>query len=165
MDKQFEELINTHKGIIYKVTKLYAYTHDKQQDLFQEIVVQLWRAYPRFRGQAKFSTWIYRIALNTAISALRKEKRDMISFMPDLSHLDRIEVNENGEKEQEISILYAAIRQLNQIDTAVVMLYLDDKGYDEMEEILGIGQGNLRVRLSRIKEKLRQLTKNHLYGT
>lgn len=163
--KQFEELINAHKGIIIKVAKMYAYTDAKQKDLFQEIVIQLWKAYPRFKGQSKWSTWIYRVALNTAISGLRKEKKEIIAFMPDLSFLDRTEINENEDKEQKLTLLYAAIRQLNQIDTAVVMLYLDDKGYDDMEEILGINQGNLRVRLSRIKDRLRQITKKDLYGT
>ena len=165
LDKQFEQQINTHKGIIYKVTNLYAYTDANRQDLFQEIVLQLWRAFPKFRGDAKLSTWVYRIALNTAISGLRREKKDIVSFMPDLSPYDNGEITGNNGEERKLVLLYNAIKQLNQVDKAMVMLYLEDKTYADMEDILGISQGNIRVRITRIKEKLRQLTKNDDYGT
>lgn len=162
LDKQFEQQIDANKGIIYKVAKLYAYTDAEQQDLFQDIVIQLWKAYPKFSGDAKFSTWMYRIALNTAISGLRREaKRNIVYFMPDLLKLDQVADDESDDHEQKLTWLYQAIKQLNQVDKAIVMLYLEDKSYDEMEEILGIGQGNLRVRVNRIKEKLRQLTKSY----
>ncbi len=141
------------------MVRLYAYTAENRQDLFQEIVLQLWQAFPRFRQESRLSTWIYRIALNTAISGLRKEKREVLVFMPDLGAFDRPENNEGAEQESQLRQLYAAIRELNEVDKALVMLYLEDKSYEEMEEILGLSQGSLRVRVKRIKDRLRQLTK------
>lgn len=155
----FAEQLRTHQGIIYQVVRLYAYTAENRQDLFQEIVLQLWRAFPKFRQESRVSTWIYRVALNTAISGLRKEKRDVLVFMPDLSAFDRPENSDGAEQESQLRLLYAGIRQLNDVDKALVMLYLEDKSYEEMEDILGLSQGSLRVRVNRIKERLRQLTK------
>jgi RNA polymerase sigma factor (sigma-70 family) len=155
----FAEQLREHQGIIYQVVRLYAYTAENRQDLFQEIVLQLWQAFPKFRQESRISTWIYRVALNTAISGLRKEKREVLVFMPDLGAFDRPENNEGAEQESQLRILYAAIRELNEVDKALVMLYLEDKSYEEMEDILGLSQGSLRVRVKRIKDRLRQLTK------
>jgi RNA polymerase sigma-70 factor, ECF subfamily len=127
--------------------------------LYQEIVVQLWYGYKTFRGEAKLSTWVYRVAINTAISCLRKKKDFIKSYQP--NDLPSIQHDVPYEEEQ-LNELYRAIAKLNDIDKAIVMLYLDDKNYDEMEEILGISAGTLRVKMNRIKEKLRQLTKNNV---
>ena len=121
-------------------------------------MLQLWHAYPKFRGEAKFSTWLYRVAINTAISGLRKQKDFIQSHEPNNlpSHQEDVLY-----EEEQLKALYHAIEQLNEIDKAIVMLYLEDKTYDEMEDIMGISSGTLRVKMNRIKEKLRQLTKNN----
>jgi len=129
-----------------------------REDLFQEIVVQLWKAYPKFRGDAKFSTWLYRIALNTAISGLRKQKNHITTLEPDKMPVNIQEETYNIQREEQLQQMYTAIRQLSEVERALVMLYLEDKPYDEMEDILGINQNNLRVKMNRIKEKLRKLT-------
>jgi len=158
-EKQFEEHIKTNELLIYKVCRMYAYTSADREDLFQEIVIQLWKAYPKFRGESKFSTWLYRVALNTAITGLRKKKDFIESREPDQMP-EQVTEEERGW-EEELGQLYKAIEQLNDIEKAVVMLYMEDRSYEEMEEILGMSQGNLRVKMNRIKDKLRQLTKNN----
>ena len=151
--------------MLFKVCNLYCEHAFERQDLFQEIVIQLWKAYPGFRGESKFSTWLYRIALNTAISDLRRKKKHIVSIEPE-SLPDGIEdIESYKEKEEKLIHLYKAINQLTEIEKAIVMLYLEDKSYDEMEDILGINQNNLRVKMNRIKEKLRKLTKAVEYGT
>lgn len=138
---------------------MYAYTAADREDLFQEIVIQLWNAYPKFRGESKFSTWLYRVALNTAITGLRKKKNFIESREP--AQLPEEITDENTGREDELLQLHQAIGQLNQVEKAIVVLYMEDKSYEEMEEIMGMSQGNLRVKMNRIKEKLRQLTKHN----
>jgi RNA polymerase sigma-70 factor, ECF subfamily len=161
----FVKLVQEHRLIVHKICNLYGATHHDRQDLFQEIIVQLWKAYPKFRGEAKFSTWLYRIALNTAISDLRRQKKYISPIDPDHLPAGLPEVQYPKEQEEQVQQLYAAIDQLTEIEKALVMLYLEDKPYEEMEEILGINQNNLRVKMNRIKDKLRKLTKEAAYGT
>jgi RNA polymerase sigma-70 factor, ECF subfamily len=160
LERQFEQQIKEHELLIYKVCRIYAFTDVNRQDLFQEIVIQLWKAYPKFKGDAKFSTWLYRVALNTAISGLRKEKNFIQSYEPENLPLHISDTSNSAQIEEQMQQLYLAIEKLNEIEKAIVMLYLEDKSYEEMEEILGISQGTLRVKMNRIKDKLRQLTKN-----
>jgi RNA polymerase sigma-70 factor (ECF subfamily) len=145
--------------MLYKVCNLYCSAEHDKQDLFQEIVIQLWKAFPRFRGDSKFGTWLYRIALNTAISGLRKQKKNIQTMEPDQLPTEIQDIQYNKDKEEKIQQLYKAIHQLPEIERGIVMLYLEDRSYEEMEEILGINQNNLRVKMNRIKEKLRKLTK------
>lgn len=132
--------------------------------MFQEIVIQLWGAYPRFRGDSKFSTWLYRIALNTAISDLRKQKNYIKTVEPERLPTEIQDIQYNKDREEKLQQLYKAINHLTEIERAIVMLYLEDKSYEEMEDILGINQNNLRVKMNRIKEKLRKLTKAVEHG-
>jgi RNA polymerase sigma factor (sigma-70 family) len=159
-EKQFEKHIKENELLIYKVCHIYAYTSADRDDLFQEIVIQLWKAYPNFKGEAKFSTWLYRVAINTAISGLRKKKDFIRSYEPANLPAELPDNSSQGDEER-LQILYKAIDQLNQVEKAIVMLYMEDRSYEEMEDILGINQGNLRVKMNRIKDKLRQLTKNN----
>lgn len=161
---EFTERINECRGIIYKICNLYTQGPADREDLFQEIVIQLWKAWPRFRGDSKFSTWLYRVALNTAISDLRKQKRQVELSFPEFIPREPAETYHESDREEQLKNLYAVIARLNEIDRAVVMLYLEDNSYEEMETILGISQNTLRVKMNRIKEKLRQLTKNEVYG-
>ncbi|MGD1841081.1 MAG: RNA polymerase sigma factor [Thermonemataceae bacterium] len=156
-EQEFLQKLNEVQGILWKICHLYCPEAVDKQDLFQEILVQLWRAYPKFRGEAKFSTWVYRIGLNVAISFLRKEKRkpSLVDLPKEVYEMAAPEVDE--EKEERKKLLYWAIRQLKTIEKAIVLLYLEEKSYEEIAQIVGITQNNLRVRISRIKEKLRKL--------
>jgi RNA polymerase sigma factor (sigma-70 family) len=158
--KEFEQQVRMHEALLHKVCRLYAHTDADRQDLFQEIVIQLWRSYPKFRGEAKRSTWMYRVALNTAITGLRRKKDFINSYDPATLPVHLADDNSALLKEEKLQEMYVAIAQLNEVERAIVMLYMDDKSYEEMEEILGMAQGNLRVKMTRIKEKLRQLTKS-----
>ena len=160
-ERQFEKSIREHELLLHKVCRMYAYTDADRQDLFQEMVIQLWKAYPRFKGDAKLSTWMYRVAINTAITGLRKKKNFIASYEPAAFPEHISNDNADTAAEEQLQQLYTAIEQLSEIEKAIVMLYMEDRSYTEMEEILGISQGNLRVKMNRIKEKLRQLTKNN----
>jgi RNA polymerase sigma-70 factor (ECF subfamily) len=140
---------------------MYADTEADRQDLYQEILIQVWKGYQKFRGECKFSTWLYQVAINTAIAGFRKEKKSPVIYgdseqLPDIS-------DANGDKayNDQLELLHQAITQLNDIEKALVMLYLDGKNYDEMESIMGMASGTLRVRMNRIKDKLRKITKNN----
>ncbi|WP_306350235.1 RNA polymerase sigma factor [Flavobacterium sp. '19STA2R22 D10 B1'] len=160
LQQTFEQELKTNELLVFKICRLYGKTEDDRKDLFQEIVIQLWRAYPTFRREAKFSTWLYRIGLNVAITQYRKDKnRIYTSDIEDFKIVTPVD-DFNMEKEQQFKQMYSAIEQLNDIEKAIVMLFLEDKSYDDMEEILGINNGTLRVKMNRIKEKLRQITKN-----
>lgn len=165
LEKDFEAHIQNHELLLHKVCRMYAYNEVDRKDLFQEIVIQLWKAYPKFKGDSKFGTWLYRVAINTAITGLRRKKDVIISYepayMPDYQS-DDADGRAAEERQQQ---LYMAIGKLSSVEKALVMLYLEERSYDEMEEILGLNAGNLRVKMNRIKEKLRNLTKAIDYGT
>jgi RNA polymerase sigma-70 factor (ECF subfamily) len=162
--QEFLENINQYRGMLHKVCSIYAHTMADREDLFQEMVIQLWKAYPKFRGESKFSTWLYRIALNTAISDLRKQNRRVNLSFPEFIPREEADTADRS-KEDQLKQLYAAIKRLSEVEKAIVMLYLEDKSYEEMEEILGISNGNLRVKMNRIKDKLKTFTKEEAYGT
>ena len=165
VEKQFERQIREHEPLLYKICRIYANTEEDRQDLFQEMVIQLWKAFPRFKGEAQFSTWLYRVAINTAITGLRKNKRSVRTHEPPDSVEQLVDEATGTAEEEQLQLLYKAIEQLNDVEKAIVMLYMEERTYQEMEEILGISQGNLRVKMNRIKERLRQLAKNSAYGT
>jgi len=158
-EQDFLQLVNQNQGIIRKVCQLYGRNDADKEDLYQEVVIQLWRSFGSFRGEAKFSTWMYRIALNTAISNLRKQSRKVTLSFPEFIPKEEADTEEEKIKEEKLKEMYAAISRLTEVEKAIVMLYLDDKSYEEMEEILGISNGTLRVKMNRIKDKLRTLTK------
>jgi RNA polymerase sigma factor (sigma-70 family) len=124
-------------------------------------VIQLWKAFPGFKGNSRFSTWLYRVAINTAITGLRKKKDFIDSYEPASLPVNIGEDNTAQAEEERMQQLYTAIAQLSQVEKAIVMLYMEDRSYEEMEEILGMSQGSLRVKMSRIKDKLRQMTKTN----
>lgn len=154
-EAQFIHLINEHQGIIYKICRLYRDSREDREDLFQEIVFQLWKSFPGFRGKAAFSTWLYRIALSTAISAFRKKRPD-ISYTATLPD----EPEEPGEQHGQRERLFDALRQLNDADKALIALYLENLSYQEIAEISGISENNVGVKLNRIRQKIQQLLKN-----
>lgn len=150
--------------MLYKVCRMYCRAETDRQDLLQEIVLQLWRSFPSFRGEARVSTWFYRIALNTAISGLRKQKRIITSVDPEWLPAEWQDFEDSVEKEEQLKLMYTAIDQLSEVERALTMLYLEDRSYQEMEEILGISQNNLRVKMNRIRDKLRKITQADAYG-
>jgi len=139
---------------------MYCSDVDDRKDLFQEIVIQLWKAYKSFRGDSKFTTWIYRVALNTAISVYRKESKKPEKMDIDDVAFKLAEEVSNEDKEAQFKMLENAIQQLSEIERAIVMMYLDGHSSEEIAEVVGITANNVRVRMNRIKEKLRKLIEN-----
>ncbi|WP_316829990.1 sigma-70 family RNA polymerase sigma factor [Pedobacter aquatilis] len=158
----FLQLINQHKAIIHKVSKMYMDDVEEQRDLFQEIVMQLWKAYPTFKGNSKFSTWMYRVALNTALLYFKKEKRK-VEQTPLDEHFDVIDNNENNLKEEKLAYLYKAVQELNAVEKALIFLFLENQSHREIAENLGISEVNARVKLNRTKEKLQFIIKKNGY--
>ena len=158
MEKEFIQLINDHRALIFKVCNLYCADHENRKDLFQEVVLQLWKSFPGFRKESASSTWIYRVALNTAISNFRKELRKPERTSISLREFDIPNMPETDDKERRSS-LSLAIDKLTEIEKAIIMLYLDEKSYEEISEIIGISNSNVGVRLNRIKIKLSKLVK------
>lgn len=155
-EKKFINLINQHQGLIHKVCLMYENDPEVRNDLFQEIVLQLWKSFPSFRGEAKITTWMYRIALNTAISGFRKQTRNVKT--EDLREM-HLNISDHGsdDGEENFQRLQAAIRQLSEIERAMIMMALEEVPYEEIAETIGITQNNVRVRMNRIREKLRKL--------
>jgi len=157
LEHRFVTELEDNQNIVHKVCSLYTNDKDSHQDLFQEITIQLWKAYPKFRGDAKFSTGMYRVALNTAITLYRKSKKRVRTQDFD-SVLYKIKAKEYDDtEERQLKLMYDAIKQLGDIDKALVFLYLEDKDYSEIAETLGITEVNARVKMSRVKTKLKTI--------
>lgn len=157
-EKEFIGLLNQHQNIIHKVCNLYMNNVSEREDLFQEITLQAWKAFPSFRGDAKFSTWLYRVALNTAISFYRKEQR-----MPEISYNPEVPENEDktDNSNEQLQAMHKAIAGLSKIDKALVSLYLDDYSYNDIGEMLGISANNVAVKMNRLKIKLKEESKKY----
>ncbi|HHC80283.1 MAG TPA: sigma-70 family RNA polymerase sigma factor [Flavobacteriia bacterium] len=158
--KEFIQKIKDNEGIIYKVARIYSNNREDLKDLYQEIVYQLWKSYKTFNGESKFSTWMYRIALNTSISYLKKEKKQVNTVSIDSNLLSRIEQIDSLMEEQ-ITLLYAHIKKLNIIEKGIILLHLEGKSYDEIASITGFTSTNIGTRLARIKQKLKNQIKKY----
>lgn len=154
----FLRVIEEHKRIIYKVCFVYAKDEDTINDLYQEVVLNLWKALPRFRNESKLSTWVYRIALNTCVSYLRLSKRQP-QTVPLLLSMSGIFADEQDK--ENLKELYRLIGRLGEMERAVILLWLDEKSYKEISEILGISPSVVGVRINRIKAKLREMSSNN----
>ncbi|MEZ4858208.1 MAG: sigma-70 family RNA polymerase sigma factor [Flavobacteriaceae bacterium] len=157
LEHRFVSQLEENQNIVHKICRLYTNDSDSHKDLFQEITIQLWKAYPKFRGESKFSTWMYRVALNTAITLYRKSKRSVstqdfegISFKITSEEYD-------PQIEEQLQLMYNAVKTLSDIDKALVFLYLENKNYKEIADTLGITEVNARVKMNRIKDKLRTI--------
>ena len=156
-ETEFVALLSEHQNIIHKICRLYTNNEVEHEDLFQEISIQLWRSYNRFEGKSKFSTWMYRVGLNTAITLYRKEKKQL-NTQPLNDQFTAIAQEEyNAQVDEQMAWLYQKIKDFSEIDKALVLLYLEDKRYDEIAETLGISAGNARVKMNRIKERLKKM--------
>ncbi len=157
LEKKFASELETNQGIIHKVCRSYTNNETAHKDLFQEITIQLWKAYPKFRGDSKFSTWMYRVAFNTAISLYRKSKRS-IETTQIYDNLKELEFQDYDDtKDKQLQLLYNAIYSLNDIEKALALLYLEDKSYKEISITLGISEVNARVKMNRTKTKLKNI--------
>lgn len=156
-EQEFLKNIEKHKGIIFKISKMYMDQKDDREDLFQEITYQVWKAYPHFRGQSEFSTWLYRIALNTAIVFLKNEKRKSFIGREDFSEYKIVQEEFDAEKEEKLNAMYKAIHQLGPIDKAFIFYYLEDVSGKEIAGQMGISEGNVRVKMNRAKNKLKEI--------
>ena len=146
-----------NQNIVHKICRIYTTNQDEHNDLFQEITIQVWKNYSKFRGEAKFSTWMYRVALNTAISLFRKSKRKIkTQDFSDVSFKIK-SVDYDDTKDKQLKALYLGIRGLNDIEKALMFLYLEDKPYKEIAKTLGITEVNARVKMNRTKEKLKKI--------
>ena len=158
--ERFLPLLEEHKKILYKVAGSYCRNDADRQDLIQEIAVQLWRSFDRYDERYRFSTWMYRIALNVAISFYRSESRRKRDTVPaEDSILEIADARGFTEADENLQILQRLIRQLDELDRALIILYLDGNRYDTIAEILGISETNVGTKINRIKQKLRDLAR------
>ncbi|MFV0142304.1 MULTISPECIES: RNA polymerase sigma factor [Empedobacter] len=155
--KIFTELVEKNQGIIHKVCRIYTDDKDSHDDLFQEIVLQLWRSYDSFKGDSKFSTWMYRVSLNTAITLIRKKTKSSETDFNEAQFLNLTSDDKDEFLEERITLLYAAIRLLNDVERALVLLFLEDLPYKDIAETLGISEVNARVKMNRVKIKLKEI--------
>jgi len=152
LENDFLEIIKLNERIIYKVISFYANSEQSPDDLYQEIILNLWKSFPSFRGESKISTWIYRIALNTCLTFFRRNK-----LAPVFSEYP-VDIPQSPDNNEEIKELYKLINRLGEIEKALVLLYLDEKSYKEIAEITGLTLTNVATKLSRIKDKLKQMS-------
>jgi RNA polymerase sigma-70 factor (ECF subfamily) len=154
---QFLDILEKNIGIIIKIARAYSKTLHDKEDLINDITLELWKSFGRFKGDSKISTWIYRIALNTSMNYKRKREKDRLFFLDDLKQIENkswlIEQLDSSHSE----ILYQCIDELNQLNKAIILLYLDGNSHDEISEIIGISKTNVGTRISRIKEQIKDL--------
>lgn len=152
----FLKVIETNKGIIYKVSRAYCYHDEDRKDLIQEIIIQLWNSFSKYNDQYQLSTWIYRIAINVAISFYRKNsvRNNMTTQLT--SAVNFIDDSHTKELEDDIALLYRFIHELNSLDKALMLFYLEQKTYKEIADILDISETNVATRIGRVKKVIKQ---------
>jgi len=153
-EKRFTELIKENEGILFKITRIYTSSSEDQKDLYQEIVFQLWRGFDSFRGESKASTWMYRVALNTAFTFLRKDKRK--GHKVTLDHIHLTYEPHDPILEERLKLLYAQIQLLSDVEKGIILLLLEGKKYEEIATITGFSRSKVATRISRIKQKLKK---------
>lgn len=156
MQDNFTDIVHQHKGLIYKVANAYCADAEDRKDLVQEILLQLWKAFPRYDPQYQRSTWIYRIALNTAISFYRKDHRRKATMAPLPDDILVLETDQPPPREAALQQLQQFISALPELDRALMLLYLEDRSHAEMAEILGLSVSNVGTKISRIRAQLKQ---------
>jgi len=143
-ERKFVELLQKHQNIVHKICSLYTNDSDAHKDLFQEITIQLWKAYPKFRGDSKFSTWMYRVGLNTSITLYRKSLRRVESQNIEALAYKLSYEEYDDTRDEQLKLIYTAVHKLNDIDKGIIFLYLENKNYREISETLGISEVNAR---------------------
>jgi RNA polymerase sigma factor (sigma-70 family) len=155
LQERFQTLVDEHKKILYKVCNSYCRDRDARDDLAQEIIIHLWRSFDRFDERYRFSTWMYRIALNVAISFYRRENTRTRYLISDEEHLLEA-IDEKENQPDDIRLLYEFIEGLDPLNKALVLLYLDGNNYQEIANVLGISETNAATKINRLKNKLKQ---------
>ena len=154
---QFLDILEKNIGIIIKIARAYSKTLHDKEDLINDITLELWKSFGRFKGDSKISTWIYRIALNTSMNYKRKREKDRLFFMDDLKQIENLTWLIEQPDSSHSEILYQCIDELNQLNKAIILLYLDGNSHDEISDIIGISKTNVGTRISRIKEQIKNL--------
>jgi RNA polymerase sigma-70 factor (ECF subfamily) len=159
VEKEFIELIKNHEGILHKICNIYFFRNPYKEDYYQEILIRLWKSFPSYKNQSAFSTWLYRVALNSAIDIIRKQ-----NLQPKHTGLTKIEYS-IPEQEQDIESsikekLYQAINYLSNVEKSIIILYLEDYSYKEIAEIIGLSESNTGVKINRIKIQLTKILKD-----
>ena len=154
LEKEFLEMIAAQQRTVFKVCYIYAKDQDDLNDLFQEVVLNLWKSFPRYRGDSKLSTWVYRIAMNTCITFLRRSNSRPQTIPMTAQVASTLEADEKTA--EQLKELYRLINQLGKLERALILLWLEERSYQEMADILGISKANVAVKLNRTKEKLKK---------
>ena len=169
MKKQFKKIVDDHNGILYKIGRSYTTEEADFKDLYQEMLIQMWKSLPNFKGDSKVSTWIFRVALNTALTHQKKLKRNQrtssienLGFKLESDGMAGVEMME--QKEAKIELLYKCINLLKRDERAIILLNLEGKKYEEIGEIIGLTTSHVGVKIKRIKERLLKLLKENNYG-
>lgn len=151
----FKEIIEQHKGILFKVARVYCPYENDRQDLVQEMMIQIWQSIHKYNDQFKISTWLYRISLNVAISFYRKNTTRASKFAEFNEQTTEIRTEDKAETEEQLNLLEQFISELKELDKALILLYLEDKSHAEISEILGLSVSNVGTKIGRIKDKLK----------
>ncbi|KXH83593.1 MULTISPECIES: RNA polymerase sigma factor [Chryseobacterium] len=159
----FLKLINQHKGILYKTSRIYADSVEDREDLQQEILIQLWKSYQNFKGNSEFSTWMYRVAINTAITYLKKEKQRTSDQTDVPQHFEVQNEDYNPSKDRQLEVFYAAVQELKPVEKAVIFYFMEGMSHKQIGDNLGLSEVNARVKLNRTKEKIQQIIKKSGY--
>lgn len=154
--QKFHQILEQHKGILLKVSRTYCRNVEDREDLIQEIMIQIWKSLHKYDGSSSITTWLYRISLNVAISYYRKSSRLISSDFTNTIEIVQFENVSGDDKQEKLDQLERFISELNEFDKALILLYLEDKSYAEMAEIMGLSLTNVGTKLNRIKEKLKQ---------
>jgi RNA polymerase sigma factor (sigma-70 family) len=155
LQEQFQTLVDEHRKILHKICHSYCRERDSREDLAQEILVQLWRSFARFDGRCRFSTWMYRIGLNVAISYYRRESARTRCVIPDEGCVPEAACEPESEPE-DVQLLYRFIDGLDPLNKALILLYLDEQNYREIADVLGITETNVATKINRLKNRMRQ---------
>ena len=156
LEKAFLDMIEAQKRTIYKVCYIYAKDQDDLYDLFQETVLNLWKAFPRYRGDSALTTWVYRIAMNTCVTFLRRSGNRPQTVPMTAQVASQLEAD--AETSEQLKELYKLINQLGKLERALILLWLEERSYQEMADILGISKANVAVKLNCTKEKLKKMS-------
>lgn len=163
-EAEFLTLLDEHQNIVHKICRMYTQKESDHKDLFQEISIQLWRSYNRFEGKSKFTTWMYRVGLNTAITLYRKNKKKLNALPLDEGHTHLESESYNPQMDERLNWLYEKIDTFSSIDRALILLFLENKRYDEIAKTLGISKVNARVKMNRLKNRLKEMLKEENNG-
>jgi RNA polymerase sigma-70 factor (ECF subfamily) len=154
---EFLDILGKNVGIILKISRAYTTNAADKEDLINDIALELWKSFRRFKGDSKVSTWIYRVALNTSMNYKRKREKDRLFFPDDLNRFENQHLINDQPDASNSEILYQCIDELSQLNKAIILLYLDGNSHEEISEITGISKTNVGTRISRIKEEIRDL--------